>query len=150
MFGSFRLKNIRISVICIACTAVIIAVCLVALRAGAPDTVSVGSADCPIAVDDEADITAFISACGCENAEMISDTAITVPEHWNAAYTEYNEMQLSQGFDLTPYKGKSARELVFRLSDSPELLYLLLCDDKIVAAHICSYDGSGVRPLISD
>ena len=101
-------------------------------------------------VADEADITAFISVCGYDDADLISDTDITVPKHWNTAYTAYNDLQLAQGFDLTPYKGKSARELVFSLSDSPEHLYLLLCDDKIIAAHICSHDGSAVRPLISD
>ena len=150
MFGSFRFKNIRLTVFCVACIAVLIAVCLIALRAGAPDAVSVGSADRSLTVDDEADVTEFISACGYETADMISDTEITVPKHWNTAYTEYNDMQLSQGFDLTPYKGKPARELVFRLTDSPELLYLVICEDKIAAAHICSFDGGGIRPLISD
>lgn len=150
MFGSVRFKNIRLTVFSLICAAVFIAVCLIALKAGAPDTVSVSSDDYSLSVADEADITAFISVCGYDDADLISDTDITVPKHWNAAYTAYNDLQLAQGFDLTPYKGKSARELVFSLSDSPERLYLLLCDDKIIAAHICFHDGSEVRPLISD
>ena len=148
MFGSVRFKNIRLTVFSLVCTAVFIAVCLIALKAGAPDTVSIGSEDYSLSAADEADITAFISVCGYDTADMISDTVITVPKHWNTAYTEYNGMQLAQGFDLTPYKGKSARELVFRLAGSSEYLYIMLCDGKIIAAHICSYDGSGIRPLI--
>ena len=149
MFGSLQLKNRYITVISLICLVIFTALCFVMLRAGAPDTVEIGGESYTLRAGDEADIAAFVKLCGCELSEKLSERGITVPKHWNDLYTEYNELQRQQGFDLVPYKGKSASEAVYAIADSEEFLTLLISDGRIIAAHICGADGGDMKPLIN-
>jgi len=145
MFGSVKVKNRWVTVFSLLCAAVFVAVCFLMLRSTAPDTVEINGKDVPLGVSDDEDISAFLSLCGYDDMQVLSDKEITVPVIWNEVYAEYQELQESQGFDLVPYKGKSAREIVFDCGD--EYLTLLISGEKIIAAHINSDDGVA-KPLI--
>lgn len=132
------------------CLLAFTAICLLALRAGAPDTVEINGESYSLRAEDEADITAFIDVCGYEVGELLSECEIIVPKHWNDTYTRYNELQRQQGFDLVPYKGKSARELCYPIADSDKTITLLLGEDRIIAAHICDANGENMQPLINE
>lgn len=150
MFGTVRLRNIRIAAISAVCVIIIAAVCLPTLRSGAPDTVEIGGESYSMRAENGEDIKAFISACGYETDELISDREITVPKIWNDTYKDYNDTQLRQGFDLTPYKGKPARELIYSLSSADGYITLLVSEGRMIAAHKSAMDGAGYEPLISD
>ncbi len=146
MFRSVKLKNLPLTVFSLICLVIFVAVCLLMLRAGAPDTVTIGGDRVSLRYDGDADVEAFLSACGVRADEMLSEREVTVPALWNDIYTEYNELQLAQGFDLTPYKGKSATERTYLCGDSTAVL--LLGGGRIIAAHLSDADGGGMRALI--
>lgn len=82
---------------------------------------------------------------------------ITVPAEFNAAYTEYNELQKSQGFDLLPYAGKEVTMYTYKIlnyPDHPENVAVnLLFDDHImIGADITFSDAENgfTKPLIQD
>lgn len=148
MFHSVKLKNVRITVFSLACLVIFVAVCLLALRAGAPDTVEIGGDSYSLRAVDDEDIEAFLRTCGYEPEGLVSETEITVPKIWNDTYTRYNDLQSAQGLDLTPYKGKPARELVYACADGDRVITLLTADDRIIAAHTADSDGSHMERLI--
>ena len=150
MFRAFKLKNIYLTVFSLLCLLIFTAVCLLSLRAGAPDTVEINGENYSLRAEDEADIAAFISVCGYEVGEQLSEREITVPKYWNDTYTNYNELQRQQGFDLVPYKGKSACELCYTVDGSDKMITLLIGEDRIIAAHICDTDGGNMQPFINE
>lgn len=82
---------------------------------------------------------------------------IIIPTEFNAAYSEYNELQRSQGFDLEPYKGKEAVKLTYRIlnfPDYPENIFInmILDDHRLIGADITYNDSENgfTRALIPD
>ena len=148
MFHSLRIKNFRLILFSILCLIVLLAICLLMLRAAPPDTVEIEDEKVGLKIGSDADIEAFIDRCGYTVEGCISDDEVTVPKTWNDAYTAYNDLQKQQGFDLRPYKGKTARKLVYALTDSADQVTVLTTDDRIIAADICAPEqGSSPRPL---
>ena len=70
-----------------------------------------------------------------------------MPKHWNETYTRYNELQRQQGFDLAPFKGKPAKEYVYFVADARNAT-VLVSGNRIIAAHVCSCDGSEMRMIL--
>lgn len=75
------------------------------------------------------------------NPDPVSKTKITIPSEFNEAYTQYNDLQLSQGLDLTPYKGEEAMLYTYKILNFPDnpdnvTANLLIVNDRLVAADI--------------
>lgn len=143
MFRSVRIKNWKLTLFSMACFLVFLAVCLLMLRAAPPDSVEVEGEQVGLIISSDEDIESFIAQCGYEIEGCVSDEEITVPKTWNDTYTAYNDLQKQQGFDLRQYKGKPARKLVYALLDSEEYVTILIADDRIIAADICSMKEGG-------
>ena len=149
MFGSLKISQRRLTLISVLCFLIFLGVCIVMLRAAAPDSVTVGEKNISLSVGSDADIDAFLAEFGCVAGERISDREITVPKTWNDVYTAYNELQREQGLDLVPYKGESARELVTALEGADDCATLLISGGRIIAAHLSGMKyGDPLRPLI--
>ena len=145
MFGSVKIKNRLLTAISLLCVALFVAAAFLLLRSSAPDTIAINGANVPLGVSDDGDISAFLRLCGYEPIQTVSDREITVPTVWNDVYTEYQELQRAQGFDLAPYKGKPSRELTLDCGD--EYVTMLMCEDRIIAAHINGIDRTA-KPLL--
>ena len=149
MFHSVRIKNAKLTLFSIACFLIFLAVCILMLRAAPPDSVEVDDERVGLKIDSDEDIEAFIGKCGHSVEGCVSDEAVTVPKTWNSVYSDYNDLQRAQGFDLRPYKGKPARRLVYALSDSGGCVTVLVSDGRIIAADICEMtQGAEPQPLI--
>ena len=149
MFGIFRLNQRKVTVFSLLAVLMILGFCLMALRAGAPDCVQINGENYPLAAEDEKDVEAFLTACGYVPEGCVSDREITVPKHWNDVYTAYYELQLTQGFNLVPYKGHPARELVYASKDSDSYATVLISGGRIIAAHLSTMlYGDEMKPLI--
>ena len=149
MFHSVRIKNAKLTLISIGCFVILLAVCLVMLRAAPQNTVTVGDEKIGLKVSGDEDIEAFISRCGHEIEGCISDDMITVPKTWNEVYESYNELQKEQGLDLRPYKGETARRLVYAIAGTDSYVTLLVCDGRVIAADLSSMQqGDDPQPLI--
>ena len=146
MFRSMKIQNTRLMLISLVGLLLFAAVCLTALRAGAPAAVSIRGESVSLKAEDEADVAAFLSACGYEAPEWQFAHEITIPKQWNDVYTAYNELQRRQGFDLTPYKGKAATEYVYFVSERRNIT-VIVSDHRIIAVHICDSDGSEMQAV---
>ena len=73
---------------------------------------------------------------------------IIIPEKFGEIYASYNELQISQGFDLTEYKGRRAVMYsydVLNCADHTENVTadLIVCDGKLIACDISLNEENG-------
>lgn len=141
MFRAVKCKNPKTVMIIFACLLLLAAVCFFALRTGTPDTITIRGEEFSLKAEDETEIKAFLAACGYESPALQFERVLIIPKHWNDVYTAYNELQRRQGFDLVPYKGKGAAEYVYFVPEGRNIT-VLTSGGRIIAAHICSCDGS--------
>lgn len=60
----------------------------------------------------------FLEEMGWEvSAEFDQCKQILIPEEFNEVYTNYNELQKQQGFDLSSYKGKSCDLYTYKVKN---------------------------------
>ena len=63
---------------------------------------------------------AFLSKFGWEvNAEPVQTQIVTIPAEESEIFSRYNELQQSQGFDLTGFAGKRATRYVYEILNYP-------------------------------
>ncbi len=63
---------------------------------------------------------AFLQSFGWEVSETPEETQeVRIPETFNEVFTRYNQLQQSQGYDLEPYAGKTAKRYVYRILNHP-------------------------------
>lgn len=101
-------------------------------------------AEANIASDNEARL-AFLRSFGWEVADAPVETQeVRIPEEFNDVFTRYNELQISQGYDLEPYAGKSVKRYVYRIENHPNgadhFATLLIHKNEIIGGDIT---GSG-------
>ena len=93
------------------------------------------------------DRLAFISELGwIVDEEPIEIRQIAIPQEFDEVYDNYNEIQLSQGYDLTEYAGRSAKRWTYVIRNYPDVsadedyirINLLVCDGKIIGGDVCS------------
>lgn len=144
MFRSVRLKSIRLTILSLIGVLLFVTICLVALRGKPQDQWDINGEKISLTAENEADVEAFLTACGYEAPEFLFTHEITVPKQWNDVYTRYNELQREQGFDLVPYKGKPAAEYLYFVDDTLNAT-VLVSDGRIIAAHICDIDGGEMK-----
>ena len=68
---------------------------------------------------------------------------VLIPEEFSDVYEKYNELQKSQGFDLSGYAGKTATRWTIRITNHPsgeEEVYatLLVVNGKIIGGDVCA------------
>lgn len=84
---------------------------------------------------------AYIKSAGYSTDGTESSKKVTIPTEFNDVYTQYNEVQTSQGFDLTPYKGKDVTIYTYKITnyDNKESVIADLIVDKgvLIGADLC-------------
>lgn len=91
---------------------------------------------------------AFLSSYGWSVEEAPVETQeVRVPEEFNEVFTRYNELQKSQGFDLTDLAGKTLRRYVYAINNYPGGMQncyatVLVYKNKVVGGDIsCTSQG---------
>ena len=78
------------------------------------------------------------------NAEKAEITDITIPSDFNDVYTEYNNLQISQGYDLRLYKGVTVQRYTYPVLERENTyINIYVYNNKIIASDICSTDING-------
>ena len=132
IFSSLRIKPLFALLLCFPALLTVVFILFM------PDTARTsGQASDPIA---------FLSGLGWQadaSSEQIG--TVSVPDRFNAVFSAYNDLQLSQGFDLTPYAGCELEKRSYRLLNYPGgenatdvYANLLFFNGKIVGGDICS------------
>lgn len=94
----------------------------------------------------------FISDLGwIVDEEPVEVRQIAIPQEFDDVYSNYNKIQLSQGYDLTKYAGRSAKRWTYIIRNYPDVssdedyvrINLLVCDGKIIGGDVCSIKLDG-------
>ncbi len=142
---NLKLSNKRIAVVLLIFVATV--VFAVALRLAYFEDVSNQSVEC----NSQTDIREYLQSFGLDVGDVTVDE-ITVPHEFSDVYSNYNEIQRSQGFDLSEHKGKTLKRYTFSVNNHPDgehyFAEVLMLDNTVVGADIYSteLDGS-ISPL---
>ena len=102
------------------------------------------------------DAVAFAEALGCRiDMENVTSREVTIPGDFDEVYARYNDMQLQCGYDLRPYRGKTASLYTLPVTNYPGadgvLCDLLVCRGKVIGGSIytSALDGfmHGLQPI---
>lgn len=93
----------------------------------------------------------FISNFGWEVANEPDEIReIVIPVEFDEVYKKYNEIQLSQGYDLTKYAGERVKNWTFTVLNYPGYenaefikINILICDDVVIGGDVCSVKLDG-------
>ena len=88
----------------------------------------------------------FASQFSQEIEEKIYEKQVRIPYEFSDTYEEYNELQLSQGLDLSIYKGKECTLSVYALKNytidyEKAYMTILSLDDTVIGGHISTYQS---------
>lgn len=83
----------------------------------------------------------FLTGLGWELG-AVEEKQLKIPEEWNKVYQDYNEIQLSQGFDLTELKGQTVTLYTYEITNYEGIgdgivADLLVFEGKLVGGDIC-------------
>ena len=91
----------------------------------------------------------FLKQFGWEvEQEPVSIEEIVIPQQFNQVYERYNELQKTQGMDLTKYTGKTVKKVVYQITNyqrQDTIVYatLLIYHDKVIGGDISSAQLDG-------
>ena len=93
---------------------------------------------------------AFLHSFGWQvSTSPVSSGQVKIPDTQSAVYQRYNELQKSQGYDLTQYAGKTAMRYVYKVNNYPgatEPVYatLLVYKNQIIGGDVTDTAPGGV------
>lgn len=97
----------------------------------------------------------FISQFGIEvSGEAKEEKNFSVPENFDKVISGYNELQKSQGLDLTKYKNKRVTRYTYEIDGYEDykgavLVNLIVYRGNVIACDVSSADPTGfVKPLV--
>lgn len=138
---SFKVPFKRVAAIAAAVTLIILVVIYTAiLRPGVGRTPGGGS---------EEQREAFLTSYGWEIDPAGSYVVeVSIPASFDSVFEAYNEIQLSQGYDLWNYAGKRVKRYSYLVSNYPEgngdiRANLLVYNGKIIGGDVSSMEKGG-------
>jgi len=97
---------------------------------------------------------AFLKELGWEAAASPKESGqVRIPEPGDPVFDRYNQLQKSQGYDLSAYAGKTVMRYVYKIRNYPgatDPVYatLLIYKDQVIGGDITDTSAGGaVRPL---
>jgi len=150
----YSVKASTLKFIAILSVAVIILVSVILVSSGTDilTTKAIAEANKSIKYDKiktEEDRIGFISQFGWEvEGGAVESVKVTLPGEFDRIMTEYNELQKSQGLDLSKYKGRDVERHTYKLKNYPDydgdvLINILVYRNRVIGGDICSTDVSG-------
>lgn len=88
---------------------------------------------------------AYLTSLGWEFNLPCEEQQIQIPQEFNDTYTQYNEIQKQQGFDLEDYKGQTATVYTYNITnyegyENRDCIYanLIVCNGVLIGGDVCS------------
>lgn len=91
----------------------------------------------------------FLSSFGWEvESTPIEETTVGIPKEFDKVFASYNELQRSQGLDLSKYAGKTVERYTYKVTNYKEyegtvLANLLIYRGRVIGGDICAADSKG-------
>ena len=144
MFMTAKLDLKKILIIAGAVVALVIA--LILLLGGSSDAASTAA---PAVSGNDARIE-FLKGFGWEVAASPTESGqVKIPNQPSEVFDRYNQLQKSQGYDLTQYAGKTAMRYVYKVTNYPgatDPVYatVLVYKNQIIGGDITDTSATGV------
>lgn len=135
----------KILIILAAVVGVILALVLI-FSGGSDDSVPTGA---PVVSGNDARVK-FLTDLGWEVSTSPAESGqVLIPQEQNQVFERYNDLQKSQGYDLTQYAGKNVMRYVYKVNNYPnatEPVYatLLVYKNKVIGGDITDTAAKGV------
>ncbi|HIR41229.1 MAG TPA: DUF4830 domain-containing protein [Candidatus Egerieicola pullicola] len=103
-----------------------------------------GAAPEPIRLTTVTQMVEWLAGEGIEvDPDSLVQDTVTIPQPFDDIYTQYNQLQLEAGFDLTPYQGFTADRSCFTVLNYPNqeegvLVHLLCWEGELIGGDLCS------------
>lgn len=100
----------------------------------------------------ENEILMFVSNCGWQvDEEPVDVRDVVIPETFDEVYSNYNEIQLAQGFNLEKYAGQKVKRWTYIVKNYPDTypnddfirINILVSDDMVIGGDVCSVKLDG-------
>ena len=101
-------------------------------------------------VSDNDSRVAFLHSFGWEvSTSPVSSGQVKIPDSQSAVYARYNELQKSQGYDLSQYAGQTVMRYVYKVNNYPgatDPVYatVLVFKDQIIGGDVTDSGAKGV------
>ncbi len=102
-----------------------------------------------VSASDDMERAKFLLSYGWEVSTVpLEVVQVTIPNEFNEVYKKYNQLQISQGFDLSNYKGKAVTRYTYSIVNYPDGIEnvranLLVYKNKVIGGDICTLDIRG-------
>lgn len=105
-----------------------------------------------LAASSDQERLSFISHLGWDvDEEPVEVREVVIPEIFDDVYSNYNDIQLEQGFDLEKYAGQRVKRWTYVIRNYPETtpeddyirINLLVSDGAIIGGDVCSVKLDG-------
>ncbi len=113
------------------------------------------TADKSVVLETEADRQEFLHSLGWQVSEMPIDVReVIIPSEWNEVFSQYNAIQMQQGFDLDDFRGKNVTVYtyeVYNYEDKPEniIANLMVYENKLIGGDVsCTELGGFIQGLM--
>ena len=132
----------------IAAVAAVAAISLLMVLGGGDSAPTASMSTAPAADTNDARVK-FLTDLGWEVTPSPTETGeVRIPKAGDEVFDRYNELQRSQGYDLTKYAGKKVMRYVYRINNFPEAkepVYatVLVYKDKIIGGDITDTTPGG-------
>lgn len=146
--SSKKFKRIGIGVV--AGILVIGAVTMYSCFFGATDSINNSTVTNNV-VEGTSGILDFISSFGWEVINEPDDVReVIIPVEFDDVYKNYNEIQISQGYDLEKYAGERVKKWSFTVTNYPDYeecdyikINILVFEGKVIGGDVCSVKLDG-------
>ena len=92
----------------------------------------------------------FLKSFGWEvAASPVESGQVRIPQEGNEVFDRYNALQKSQGYDLSPYAGKTVMRYVYKIKNypgatEPGYATLLILKDRVIGGDVTDPAAKGV------
>ena len=137
-------------IIAVAAAAALVCLALLAGPSFLPGREAAASAALdPTGVRTNEDRVAYLEGCGwVVGGQPVSVEELVIPEELDDSYSQYLELQASQGFDLTGYQGKRVKRYTYQVANYPSgdgevLANLLIHKNTVIGGEVLSAQPGG-------
>ncbi len=133
--------------IAIIAAAALVLILALALLFGGSESTATGA---PASITNNDDRVQFLNSFGWEVVTSPAETSqVRIPAETSQVFERYNALQKSQGYDLSPYQGKTVMRYVYKIKNYPgatEPVYatLLISNNQVIGGDVTDTSATGV------
>ena len=122
---------------------------LVALSSGAENDANTAEAT-GISIQSNDDRIAYLQSLGWDvDPDPVETQEVRIPDELPEVLQKYNELQMSQGFDLSKYSGKTVKRYVYEVMNYPDTtdgyyVTLLVYKDAVIGGDVSASAQDGL------